>query len=157
MDFERQGDNHSDAEPARGCLTRAGIKPERGSVEKLPRKSKGAVSKRVIPLTGDRGFESLYLHREESSAHPVLPAVAVPRSGGPANEGSERRGFSRSGPFRRTLRRHILSSIDGIGAEEPLVGDRAIAIVDYDFRRFVGFGQPNRFRDRILAAGKVGS
>jgi hypothetical protein len=110
MDFERQGDNHSDAEPARGCLSRAGLKPERGSVEKLPRKSKGAVSKRVIPLTGDRGFESLYLHREESSAHPVLPAVAVPRSGGPANEGSERQGFSRSGPFRRTLRRHILSS-----------------------------------------------
>jgi len=49
-----------------------------------------------------------------------------------------------------------LKLIDGIGAEEPLVGDRAIAIVDYDFRRLVGLGQPNRFRDRILAAGKVG-
>ena len=47
--------------------------------------------------------------------------------------------------------------IDEIGAEEPLVGDRAIAIVDYDFRRLVGLGQPNRFRDRILAAGKVRS
>jgi hypothetical protein len=30
--------------------------------------------------------------------------------------------------------------IDEIGAEEPLVGDRAGAVVEYDFRRLVGLG-----------------
>jgi hypothetical protein len=59
MNVERKGDNRPDAEPARGSERRAGLEPERGSVEEGVEKSKGAVSKSVVPLTGDRKFESL--------------------------------------------------------------------------------------------------
>jgi hypothetical protein len=40
-----------------------GLEPERGSVEEGAEKSKGAVSKSGVPLTGDRGFESVSLQR----------------------------------------------------------------------------------------------
>jgi hypothetical protein len=33
----------------------------------------------------------------------------------------------------------------GIDTEKPLVGNPAVAIIDNDFRRLVGFRQPNRF------------
>jgi hypothetical protein len=34
----------------------------------------------------------------------------------------------------------------GIDTEKPLVSNPAVAIIDNDFRRLVGFRQPNRFR-----------
>jgi hypothetical protein len=63
MNLERKADNRPDAEPARGFERRAGLEPERGSVEEGAEKSKGAVSKSVVPLTGDRRFESFSLQR----------------------------------------------------------------------------------------------
>jgi hypothetical protein len=107
MDFERQGANHSDAEPARGCLSRAGLKPERGSVEKLPRKSKGAVSKRVIPLTGDRGFESLYLHRKSLLHTRFCRRLPSPAQEAPQMRGVKGKGFL--GPVRFGARFGVIS------------------------------------------------
>jgi hypothetical protein len=63
MDVERKADNRPDAEPARGSERRANLEPERGSVEKGAEKSKRAVSKSVVPVTGDRGFESRFLRQ----------------------------------------------------------------------------------------------
>jgi hypothetical protein len=63
MNVERKADNRPVAEPARGSDRRAGLEPELGSVEEGAEKSKGAVSKSVVPLLGDRRFESLSLHR----------------------------------------------------------------------------------------------
>ena len=58
-----RADNRPDAEPARGFERRAGLEPGRGLVEEGTEKSKGAVSKSVVPLTGDRRFESFSLQR----------------------------------------------------------------------------------------------
>jgi hypothetical protein len=61
MNVELRADNRPDAEPARGFERRAGLEPERGLVEEGAEKSKGAVSKSVVPLAGDRRFESFSL------------------------------------------------------------------------------------------------
>jgi hypothetical protein len=63
MNVERKAENRPDVEPARGSERRTGLEPERGSVEEGAEKSKGAVSKSVVPLTGDRRFESSSLQR----------------------------------------------------------------------------------------------
>ena len=63
MNVERKADNRPDVEPARGSERRTGLEPERGLVEEGAEKSKGAVSKSVVPLTGDRRFESFSLRR----------------------------------------------------------------------------------------------
>jgi len=61
MDLERKADNHPDAEPPRGSERRASLKPERGSVEKVPRNRKRQSRSALSPVTGDRRFESVSL------------------------------------------------------------------------------------------------
>jgi hypothetical protein len=52
MNVGRKRDNRPDAEPARGSERRAGLEPERGSVEEGAAKSKGAASKNRCPFFG---------------------------------------------------------------------------------------------------------
>jgi hypothetical protein len=52
MNVERRADNRPDAEPARGFERRAGLKPERGSVEEVPRNRKGSLEERCPSYGG---------------------------------------------------------------------------------------------------------
>ena len=55
MDLERKADNHPDAEPPRGSERRASLKPERGSVEKVPRNRKRQSRSALSLLRGTDG------------------------------------------------------------------------------------------------------
>jgi hypothetical protein len=67
MNVEGRADNRPDAEPARGFERRAGLGPERGLVEQGAEKSKGPVSKSVVPLTGTGGSNPSPSARESVS------------------------------------------------------------------------------------------
>jgi hypothetical protein len=73
MNVERKADNRPDAEPARGFERRADLEPERGSIEEGAEKSKGAVSKSVVPLTGTDGSNPSPSAGESVSAAETLP------------------------------------------------------------------------------------
>jgi hypothetical protein len=81
MNVELRADNRPDAEPARGFERRAGLEPERGLVEEGAEKSKGAVSKSVVPLTGDRRFESFSLHQRVRLAQSAFSRRLRPPGG----------------------------------------------------------------------------
>src|SRR5437764_14154403 len=44
-----------------------------------------------------------------------------------------------------------------ITAEQMLLEDNAVAIVEGDLARLIGIGEPAGFRQRLIAAGKAGS
>src|SRR6266481_8210419 len=71
MDLERKADNHPDAEPPRGSERRASLKPERGSVEKVPRNRKRQSRSALSLLRGTDGSNPAS-SSGESRANPVL-------------------------------------------------------------------------------------